>query len=108
MSPFPNELGGRPGGQGRTRNQRAQDGAAADGGTAGECALAQEAETGVAGDFLGGLANGTIGVNGFEIDMSHVELLLSDPWTGSASHDERRSSRSAEAVNDWFTGVSEG
>ena len=76
MSPAPKLAGGataagrhRPGG-----DQGTEDGAAAQRGPAGYCALAQEAQTGVAGNRIGGLANGSVDVNVFKLEILHRDV----------------------------------
>ena len=77
MSPLPNAAGGRPRRQGRARNQRAEDRAAAQRGTAGHRALAQEGKPGVTGYLLRGLADRAVGIDGVEVDMCHRTIPFS-------------------------------
>ena len=76
MSPLPKLDGGAPLASAARRDEGAEDGAAAQCGSAADGALAQEGHPGVARDRVGGLADGAVGVHGFEIDMSHADCSL--------------------------------
>jgi hypothetical protein len=58
-------------GHGGTRDQGAEGGAATERSGAAHGALAQERHAGVTGDGVGRLADGAVGVDGFEIDTGH-------------------------------------
>ena len=65
MSPLPNVRGGLPSASATPGDKRAEDRAAAERRSAGDRALAQEVQPRVSGDFFGGFADRTVGVDGF-------------------------------------------